>query len=103
MALRPKILVTAPSNAAVDAILMRIVQKGFIDGTLRRRVLRVSIFFAPIHLVVCVSLCAVESSCVLVCVIVCLVVTVSMTCEEQRTCVCSLCTVVYLSFHPMSQ
>jgi hypothetical protein len=36
MALRPKILVTAPSNAAVDAILMRIIQKGFTDGTLRR-------------------------------------------------------------------
>lgn len=50
MSQRPRILVTAPSNAAVDAILQRLVEKGFMDGTVHRYnppIVRVGISSSP--------------------------------------------------------
>lgn len=36
LALKPRILVAAPSNAAVDGIVMRLTRDGFVDGTRTR-------------------------------------------------------------------
>ena len=36
LARKPRILVTAPSNAAVDGIILRVAEMGFFDGALTR-------------------------------------------------------------------
>jgi hypothetical protein len=36
LSLKPRLLVTAPSNAAVDAIIQKVMEHGFLDGTAKR-------------------------------------------------------------------
>ena len=38
---KPRILVCAPSNTAVDNIILKIMEEGFLDGTGRRKFRRV--------------------------------------------------------------
>ena len=66
LALKPRILVAAPSNAAVDAIMHRLMEVGFLDATVRRSVEQLSPLAhktgracaCPRACVVCLCLCA---------------------------------------------